>query len=69
MLEAAILEAPPVLLSAEDAHCMLEASVGAAEYASAAELDTVIRHADRVMYAQKQRRKRASGSYAITAAS
>jgi len=69
MLEAAILEAPPVLLAAEDAHCMLEASVGAAEYASAAELDTVIRHADRVMYAQKQRRKRASGSYAITAAS
>ena len=69
MLDAAILDAPPVRVGADDVFCTLEASVGAAEYASAAELDTVIRHADRVMYAQKQRRKRTSGAYPITAAS
>lgn len=59
-IEAAIAGAPPLLLHGAPAPLGVEASVGAAEFADADELEPAILRADAAMYARK-RQSRATG--------
>jgi diguanylate cyclase (GGDEF)-like protein len=56
-LRGALEESAPVSSAPSGAAVRLQVSVGAADYASSAELEDAIERADRAMYAEKSRRK------------